>query len=248
MSVTQPSAREPHPLHTLISWPAVIAGALVAIAVGAMLNLLGVALGAASINPYDLSTGEAKAFSAGAGAWIAIANALALFAGGFVASRVAKYTDHHKGYLHGLAVWALAFIIALFLAGSSAVGGINSMLDGLSNNGREEVNIMDQGAYIDEGAAPLAGERSDRAAAIPPAAQPEAEAAVDSTATVALWAFIAMLLGLLAAAFGGRYGSRRHSWETKAHVTETPTPTVHTHDTAYVSPAAPVGTHTNPTV
>jgi hypothetical protein len=239
MSVIQPTAREPHPLHTLISWPAVLAGALVAIAVGAMLNLLGVALGAASINPYDLSTGEAKAFSAGAGAWIAIANALALFVGGFVASRVAKYTDHHKGYLHGLAVWALAFIIALFLAGSTAVGGVNSMIDGLSNNGREEVNVLDPGVGYD-GAAPLAGERSDRAAAIPPAAQPEAEATADSTATVALWAFIAMLLGLIAAVFGGRYGSRRHSWESKAHVTETPTVVVgtdpHLHTTPHVAP------------
>jgi hypothetical protein len=232
MSVTQPTAREPHPLHTLISWPAVLAGALVAIAVGAMLNLLGVALGAASINPYDLSTGEAKAFSAGAGAWIAIANALALFVGGFVASRVAKYTDHHKGYLHGLAVWALAFIIALFLAGSTAVGGVNSMIDGLSNNGREEVNILDE--------RPLAGELPDRAAAIPPAAQPEADAAADSTATVALWAFIAMLLGAIAAVFGGRYGSRKHAWETKAHVTETPTTVVgtdpHLHTTPHVAP------------
>lgn len=239
MSVTQPTAREPHPLHTLISWPAVLAGALVAIAVGAMLNLLGVALGAASINPYDLSTGEAKAFSAGAGAWIAIANALALFVGGFVASRVAKYTDHHKGYLHGLAVWALAFIIALFLAGSTAVGGVNSMIDGLSNNGREEVNILDPGVGYD-GAAPLAGERSDRAAAIPPAAQPEAEATADSTATVALWAFIAMLLGLIAAAFGGRYGSRKHAWEARAHVTETPTTVVgtdpHLHTTPHLAP------------
>ncbi|MDB5472582.1 MAG: hypothetical protein JWR84_4142 [Caulobacter sp.] len=232
MSATQPTALEPHPFHTLISWPAVIAGAVVAIAVGAMLNLLGVALGAASINPYDLSTGEAKAFSAGAGAWIAIANALALFVGGFVASRVAKYSDHHKGYIHGLAVWALAFIIALFLAGSTAVGGVNSMIDGLSNNGREEVNVLDQ--------PPLAGEPSDRVAAIPPAAQPEADAAADSTATVALWAFIAMLLGAVAAVFGGRYGSRKHSWEAKAHVTETPTVVVgtdpHLHATPHVAP------------
>lgn len=239
MSVVQPTAREPHPLHTLISWPAVIAGAVVAIAVGAMLNLLGVALGAASINPYDLTTGEAKAFSAGAGAWIAIANALALFVGGFVASRVAKYTDHHKGYLHGLAVWALAFIIALFLAGSSAVGGVNSMIDGLSNNGVEEVNVLDR--------EPLAGDLPDGAAAIPPAAQPEANAAADSTATVALWAFIAMLLGAIAAVFGGRYGARRHAWETRAHVTETPTTVVgtdpHPHTTTtYTAPP------TSPTV
>lgn len=235
MSVTQPTAYEPHPFHTLISWPAVIAGALVAIAVGAMLNLLGVALGAASINPYDLTTGEAKAFSAGAGAWIAIANALALFVGGFVASRVAKFSDHHKGYLHGLAVWALAFLIALFLAGSSAVGGINSMIDGMSDNGREETYIVDRGVP------PLAGDDAGEVAAVPPAARPEAEVAADSTATIALWAFIAMLLGAIAAAFGGRYGSRKHAWETKAHVTETPRTVVgtapHPHTTtAYTAP------------
>lgn len=235
MSTTQPTAYEPHPFHTLISWPAVIAGAVVAIAVGAMLNLLGVALGAASINPYDLTTGEAKAFSAGAGAWIAVANALALFVGGFVASRVAKFSDHHKGYLHGLAVWALAFIIALFLAGSSAVGGINGMIDGMSDNGREETYILDRDVPA------LAG---DRAAAVPPAAQPEAEVAADSTATIALWAFIAMLLGAIAAAFGGRYGSRKHAWETKAHVTETPRTVVgtdpHLHTTPHVTPHSTV--------
>ena len=76
-----------HPLHVLVSWPAVIAGAILAVAVGAMLNLLGVALGAGAFNPYDLDGGDAESFAAAAGAWAVIANSIALFVGGAVASR-----------------------------------------------------------------------------------------------------------------------------------------------------------------
>ena len=215
MSAVQPTAHEHHPLHILVSWPAVIAGAVVTIAVGAMLNLLGVALGAASIDPFEMTRGEAAGFSAGAGAWVAIANAIALFVGGFVASRAAKYSDHHKGYLHGLAVWALAFLIAIVLAGSSALGGVTSLVQGLDSNGVEEPNYV-----VDAVNPPLAGEGSEDALAVPPPVRRETDAAADSTATVALWAFLTMLLGAVAAIFGGRYGQRRHAWEAKARVTE----------------------------
>ena len=78
------------PTHAGISWRAVLAGALVAAAVGAMLNLLGLALGAAALNPFEMSRADAQGFSIGAGFWMAIANALALFVGAFVASRASR--------------------------------------------------------------------------------------------------------------------------------------------------------------
>lgn len=217
MLADQPSAHEPHPFHTLISWPAVIAGALVAIAIGAMLNLLGVALGAASLNPFDLSREEAAGFSAGAGAWVAIANTIALAIGGFVASRTAKFSDHHRGFMHGLAVWALAFMIALLIAGSTAAGGLTAVLNGVSQN--ETVADVTYEA-------PLAGDRlagdrlSDEAPAVPPPAQREVEETADATTTIALWAFLTMLLGAIGAIAGARYGIRRHGWETKAKINE----------------------------
>lgn len=218
MTDIQPAAGQPHPLHTLVSWPAVIAGALVAVTVGAMLNLLGVALGAAALNPFDLSRGEAEGFTAGAGVWVAIANAIALFVGGFVASRAAKYTDHHRGTLQGLSVWAVAFLIAILIAGSTAAGGVTSVLNGAAE--RADLDAPgyydpDLGVVID----PLAP-GGDAAPAVPAPAQPIVEEAGDATGTIALWAFVTMLLGGVAAVFGARYGGRRHPWERKVHVTE----------------------------
>ncbi len=209
------TSRGPHEAHTLVSWPAVIAGALVAIAVGAMLNLLGVALGAASLNPFDLSRGEAEGFSALAGIWVALSNLVGLAVGGFVASRTAKYADHHRGLLLGLSVWALAFAAALFIAGMTTAGGVGNILTGAA----ERVDAYDiapvTGDFgMEDGEAGLA----DSAAAVPPPIQPSAEAVADVTATMALWAFLTMLLGAVGAVAGARYGTMRHRWEDRAHL------------------------------
>jgi uncharacterized membrane protein YgdD (TMEM256/DUF423 family) len=223
MSEIQPGAYEPHPLHTLVSWPAVFAGAVTAVAVGAMLNLLGVALGAAAMNPFDMTRGDAEAFSAGAGAWVAIANALALFVGGFVASRSAKYADHHKGILHGITVWAIAFLVAILVATSTAAAGITNVLGGAA----ESADVADDPYYVADALLPEAAPPgTDAAPAVPPPVQREAEQAADTTGTMALWAFLTMLLGAVGAIAGARYGTKRHAWETKAHVSDGPT--IHT--------------------
>jgi dolichol kinase len=195
-----------HP-HALVSWSAVLAGAVVAVTVGAMLNLLGVALGAAALNPFDLSRGDAEGFTAGAGVWVAIANALALFVGGFVASRAAKHSDHHRGILNGLAVWALAFLLAILIATSTTAGGLTSVLNGAAERA--------PAARVADAMVPSAEVGTDASPAIPAQAREEVDNAADTTGTVALWAFLTMLLGAVAAILGGRYGSRKHAWEDK---------------------------------
>lgn len=210
------SARVFHPAHTLVSWPAVIAGAAVAIAVGAMLNLLGVALGAASLNAFDLVRGEGDEFSALAGIWIALSNLVGLFVGGFVASRSAKYVDHHRGLLIGLSVWAVAFLVALFLAGASASGGVLSVLSG-AGEAVAERNATLPPLGDSPGMAPAIG--ADAAETLPvPLTGRQADAMADHTATVALWAFLTMLLGAAGAVFGSRYGLTRHGWESGPHL------------------------------
>ena len=198
----------PHPDHALISWRAILAGAVVAIAVGAMLNLLGVALGASSLNPFDLSRGDAGEFSALAGIWVALANLVGLFIGGFVASRAGRFADHHRGLLVGLAVWALAFLVAIAIAGATTASGLTSVLNGVAE--RAEVSDFAPSALLDEEPA------SERAPAVPPPVQPLAEDTADATGTIALWAFLTMLLGAVGAVIGARYGATRHGWELKA--------------------------------
>jgi len=230
MTYAEPNAYESHPLHTLISWPAVLAGAAVAVAAGAMLNLLGVALGAGALNPFDLTRAGAKAFTVGAGLWIALANTIALFAGGFVASRAAKYADHHHGMLHGLTVWAIAFLLAIFVAGSTAAGGITSALSGGTDKAATVAAAVTDtpapGAVLqsDGSTVPPTGGVVDSNAA-PPAAPAVSQPAVvqkaaDATASLALWSFLTMLLGAAGAVFGGRYGSRKHAWERPAQTVD----------------------------
>lgn len=204
-----------HPTHTLISWPAIIIGAIVAAAVGAMLNLLGIALGTASFNPYDFDAGDISEFTAAAGMWMAVANALALFVGAAIASRAAKYPDHHKGALHGLGVWALAFLLALLIASASAAGGAAAVAGGEAADPAAESAIM-----VD----PVTGARSRVVAgdvAIQPLPNPPvAEEAADTTAQLALWGFLTMLIGAVVAVLGGMYGARRHRWIAKAGLDE----------------------------
>ncbi|HEV2081272.1 MAG TPA: hypothetical protein VGR32_02350 [Brevundimonas sp.] len=206
-----------HPLHTLISWPAVIAGAVVAVAVGAMLNLLGVALGASAFNPYDFDGGDVGEFTAAAGMWMALANGLALFVGGAVASRAAKYADHHKGALHGLAVWALAFLLAITIAGAAA-GGSAALI------GAEAQDEAETRAALTYPPSRVVEGELIASPTPPPPAPVESERAADATATLALWGFLTMLVGAAAAIFGGLYGSRRHRWLEKAGVEERAAP------------------------
>ncbi len=198
-----------HPLHALVSWPAVIAGAIVAVAAGAMLNLLGVALGAGAFNPYDLDGGDAEGFAAAAGMWATLANAIALFVGGAVASRAAKYADHHKGALHGLCVWAVAFLIAILITTASAAASTATVAGGEAARASSEDTILSDA---------LAPERrlADGQLVVPPEARVEAERAADNTSTLALWGFLTMLIGGIAAVVGGLYGTRNHRWMAKA--------------------------------
>jgi len=198
-----------HPLHVLVSWPAVLAGAVVAVALGAMLNLLGVALGAGAFNPYDLDGREAEGFAAAAGMWAVVANSIALFVGGAVASRTAKYADHHKGGLHGLSVWAVAFLLAILIASASAAVNTAGVAGGEATRAAAGETVIGDALSPDRRLA-------DGELVMPPTERVEAENTADSTATLALWGFLTMLISGVAAVLGGLYGTRNHRWMAKA--------------------------------
>ena len=198
-----------HGPHNLISWPAVLAGAIVAAAVGAMLNLLGIALGAASFNPYELDSGDATGFTAAAGMWMALANSVALFVGGAVASRAAKHPDHHRGGLHGVSVWAVAFLLALVITASGVAGGAAAIAGGEASEPSTRELVITDGTIGPNGAV-------EGQVIVPPQAREIADDTADATATLALWGFLTMLLGAIAAVLGGMYGTRNHRWMTKA--------------------------------
>jgi hypothetical protein len=117
-----------------ISWGAVFAGGIVAIAVGAMLNVLGLAVGATTIDPaVPGETPSASSFGIASGIWLLVANLIGLAVGGYVAARLSGTSDDTDGILHGLSVWAIAFLLSAVLLGNIVAGTTRTAFTGLSS-------------------------------------------------------------------------------------------------------------------
>lgn len=106
------------------SWGAFFAGTAVALAVTALLMLLGLAIGMATINPA-IEQDPLGAVPTASLWWTAISAIIALGAGGYVAGRFAGALHGTGSALHGATVWALTMIIALWLGASAVTGLVN---------------------------------------------------------------------------------------------------------------------------
>lgn len=107
-----------------ISWGAILAGVVVSLVVMLVLNLLGIGIGLASINPMT----EASPFSGvgiGAIIWYIISNLIAIFAGGYTAARLSGIPIPIISTFHGILSWCLYTLISLWLL-TTAVGSIVS--------------------------------------------------------------------------------------------------------------------------
>ena len=74
-----------------VSWGAVLAGVVVALVAQLILNLLGIGIGAATLDPGAgaAENPSATSFSIGAGVWFGLSGILASLAGGYAAGRLA---------------------------------------------------------------------------------------------------------------------------------------------------------------
>ena len=108
-----------------ITWGAVLAGVVVMLVTQLILNLLGIGIGAATLDPAA-GAGEnpsASSFSIGAGIWFVLAGVLASLAGGYAAGRLAGKPKESTASWHGLTAWALATLVIFYLL-TTTVGGL----------------------------------------------------------------------------------------------------------------------------
>jgi hypothetical protein len=123
-------------LHTRIrriSWGAILAGVAISLVVMFALNMLGLSIGAATINPTSEAEPVGPGFAAGTMIWLAASNLLALFAGGFVAGHMSGLFDDTDGALHGLVTWAVVTLISLFAITTSVGSVVSGALSVASN-------------------------------------------------------------------------------------------------------------------
>jgi len=111
-----------------ISWGAILAGTLTALAVVSMLNLLGLGIGFSTIDPMT-ENDTLNGLGMGTLIWLGLSNLVALFVGGMVAGRMSGYPSISDGALHGFLSWALFTLVSFFLI-TSAIG---TMVNGMSS-------------------------------------------------------------------------------------------------------------------
>ena len=125
MSATTPADDVRTILLNRVSWSAVLAGVVVALVTQLILNLLGIGIGAAAIDPAARAADNptATSFSVGAGVWWAISGIIAAAAGGYTAGRLAGRPNASTAGWHGLTAWAFTTLLIFYLL-TSTLGGI----------------------------------------------------------------------------------------------------------------------------
>ncbi|AXQ95677.1 PhnA-like protein [Cereibacter sphaeroides] len=151
----RPSASED--AHTIminrVSWGAIFAGVVLALVVQVMLTMLGVGIGAATLDPGTGDNPQASTFSIVSAIWYALSGIIAAFVGGYIAARMSGKTVATTGALHGLTTWALTTLLVLYLVSTSigsVVGGtfrgISSAVGGIGQAASEMAGPMLQDA------------------------------------------------------------------------------------------------------
>src|SRR5258708_21429458 len=116
-----------------ISWGAVLAGVVVALVTQILLNMLGIGIGAATLDPTVGDNPSATSFSIGAGIWFALSSILSALAGGYTAGRLAGIPRESTAGWHGLTAWALTTLVIFYLLGSTVGGLLGGAYRGITN-------------------------------------------------------------------------------------------------------------------
>lgn len=143
-----------------IAWGAVLAGVAVALVAQLLLNMLGLGIGAATLDPATGESPETATFTMAAAIWWTASGVIAAFLGGLAAGRLSGRAKQTTAAWHGLTAWAVTtLVVAYFVTsavGTAVGGGLNMLGNVVGGAGQAAVDV----------AAPAVAEASDPFAAI----------------------------------------------------------------------------------
>jgi len=116
------------PVHGRVSWSAIFAGAVVALASYLLLSVLGVALGLSISN----RVGD-RELGIGALIWVIVTTQAALFLGGWVTSQCTVGETKTEAAVYGVLLWGLVFAVLMGLMASGVRMGISATM-GVANS------------------------------------------------------------------------------------------------------------------
>jgi hypothetical protein len=146
------------------SWPAIFAGAVVAVAVSFILVALGGGLGFAIISPWPGHGASATAFTINAAIWLIVSQWVSAAVGGYIAGRLrTKWVGTHthevffRDTAHGLVTWSVATLLIVLVLASSAtsmIGGGMRAMGGAASAGAQGAATAGGAAAGPQGAIP----------------------------------------------------------------------------------------------
>jgi hypothetical protein len=173
-----------------ISWRAVLAGVVVALAVQILLTTLGLAIGATTL---DASTSRdvLRATGIGVGVWYLVSSLISVFCGGLVAGISARELTRTMGSIEGLLVWAVSLLLMIWFV-SSGVQSVIAQASGMLTVDPTTLSGADVGGLQRD--MPIDQQTADQIA---------------GASTVASWvAFGTLLLSAICGTIGGIVGAR----------------------------------------
>lgn len=125
-----------------VSWPAIFAGAVVAIAATMILVALGSGLGFAAASPWPGVGPSLAGFAIGAGIWLIVTQWVSAGLGGYITGRLrTRWTGVHtdevlfRDTAHGLLAWAVSTVIVAGVALAATASTLNAATDTASTVG-----------------------------------------------------------------------------------------------------------------
>jgi hypothetical protein len=200
------------PVRSRVSWGAIIAGAVMALAAYLILTLLGAAIGFSvsdRVRPENLQTGAAI--------WAILTTAIALFLGGWVTTQLTVGENKTEAIIHGVIMWGVVLAMLLWLMASGVRAGFNAVV-GMADVGHTVARNTTTEDW--EAAARRAGVSQEtidewrrkaadapgnvRRSAEDPATQ---QAATEAATRASWWALLGTLLSMAAAVAGALVGA-----------------------------------------
>jgi hypothetical protein len=177
-----------------ISWAAVFAGVLVALAVEILFLIFGVFIGLQFSSPTGVSAWSV--------AWYFVTSFVALFVGGWVAARLSG--NPANGRLHGMVTWGLTTVTTFAFVAMMSWGVVTQSLGLVRTAAIASAPAVAETApnVPPSEASRMANEAQQQAAAV-------AQNAAGAIAALALVAWIGILIGWAGSVVGGGVGSPR---------------------------------------
>jgi len=184
---TKIQAEDLMPVRSRVSWGAILAGAMVALAVFYLLSLLGAAIGISMTG-----TNWEERLGVGAVVWATVSVLIALFLGGWVASQLAVGENKLEAAIYGVILWGTVFTVLLVLSLNTVSLGFTGIVT-LGSNPEVVKAARDAMPNPEK----LATETREELR----------QKADDQTKRAAWWAFGGILLSMIAAVGGAVAGA-----------------------------------------